>query len=136
MGIFIAPLLLAMVIGFSVVGLRSAFGVLVQSRQRLATALMILSMAAGLAVLAAVLPFVVMANRRVMGFGLFFSALYLAAGAAVAGGMLAGERYRKTDRTMFGVFGAACYLTAAGFPFTWFWLSERMSTLFHVTFSY
>jgi hypothetical protein len=82
------------------------------------------------------LPFALMASSRVSAFGFLFGSLYAVAGVATFGSIYFRELYRQTGRTIFGLTAAALCFSAASFPVTWFWLSERMSGWFRLTWSY
>lgn len=136
MGIFLAPVLLAMLIGFSFLGLRSGFRLVAAARHRLKTAAIVLTTSIALALLAIVLPFALVASTRVPAFGFLFTILIVVAGVAALAGTLLEELHRKTDRSVYGLAAVALYLAAASLPVTWFWLSERLGEWFRIAWSY
>jgi len=136
MGIFLAPLLLAMLLGFSFFGLKLAFLVVANARNRASTAMSLLASSSILALLAIVLPFACMAATRVSQFSFIFASLYGVATVAALAGIWLREKYRYTGKAAFGLWAAALYLAAASLPITWFLLSEPLGKWFGISWSY
>jgi hypothetical protein len=132
MGIFLLPVLLAMLPGFGYAGIGLGVRAVLRARGRLTAALMLIIASAVLSLAAIVLPFALAASRHVYAGGFALAAALGVAGIAAAAGLHLKQRFRVTDKPVAGLFGAACFLAAAGFPVAWFGLAGRLAGWFRV----
>jgi hypothetical protein len=136
MGIILAPILLAMFVGFSYHGIKSGVTAILDAPGRLGAivALVVMSGFFGAAVI--VVPFAFAANSSVSP-AEFMLRIIVAVGciAGLAGRHFSGQ-YVLTEKPIYGLCAAAFYLAAGSFPFTWFWLADSLRARFGIEWTY
>lgn len=135
MGIILVPLFLAMLVGFSYLGIRSSLQAVLAARGRLTAVVFLATTTAVFAIVGIVLPFAVLASRRVPTGSVVMYAFAIGGVATLAGTFLM-QRYRATGKPVAGLCAAAIFFAAALFPINWFWWADRARAWFHVTWSY
>ena len=136
MGIILIAVFLAMLLGFSCLGIPLGVRAVCRARGRTTAVLVLSAASAGLGVLAVLLPFALVMSSRVSAWG--FVLVVTACVGAIAGlaGAVLGQRFRESGRPADGLFGAAFFLSAAAFPVNWFWLAPRLEAWFRVGWTY
>ena len=136
MGIILIAVFLAMLLGFSCLGIPLGVRAVCRAQGRTTAVLVLSAASAGLGVLAVFLPFALVMSSRVSAWG--FVLVVTACVGAIAGlaGAVLGQRFRESGRPADGLFGAAFFLSAAAFPVNWFWLAPGLEAWFRVGWTY
>lgn len=136
MGMILILLFLAILLGFSCVGIGLGSRAVSRAQGRLTASVVLLVASAGLGLCAVALPFAVMTGSRVSAWGFIFAVMACVAGLLGAAGAYFKMRFDDTGRPVDGLLGAASFLAAASFPVTWFWLVPRLEVWFRVGWTY
>jgi len=136
LGLILLPLYLAMLLGFTFGGVKVGWRAIARARGRLTATTLLIVTSAGLAALAIVLPFAYAAAQRVSAGGFALVTVFCVSAVTMSVGLVLNERFAKEGRPVDGLFASAFFLAGASFPISWFWLGERMETLFQVAWIY
>jgi hypothetical protein len=136
MGLILLLVFLAMLLGFSCLGIPLGVRAVCRAQGRTAAALVLAVASVGLGALAVVLPFALVMSSRVSAWGFVLVVTVCVGGIAGLAGFVLRRRFRETGRPAGGLSGAAFFLAAAAFPVNWFWLAPRLEAWFRVGWIY